>query len=274
MLLFAVMNVSAQNLIPNWDANGATGAGSEGNMWGFASNAINPTWGEANGGGVRYRDNTTFPIEGSSESYTGRHFLYRWDGGYEGSIMSLGVTSSTGQGAISLEAGKVYELTGYYLWLNNGIAPTYQFSFSDTPTGTALSPQEFSQTETEIYKEFTYSFTPPTTGDYYLQLTQTNGLTSSTGGIIQLANLNLENTGTLSSKNISNIKPEISFNNDVLSVTTNSAISSITLFDILGRSVLSNNNSSTISISSLQSGTYILRVTTTSGEVQVVKFAK
>ncbi|MDO3694003.1 T9SS type A sorting domain-containing protein [Wenyingzhuangia sp. chi5] len=51
--------------------------------------------------------------------------------------------------------------------------------------------------------------------------------------------------------------------------TINLGISSIiTLFDVLGRLVLPNNNYSTISISSLQSGTYILVIKIFSCEVQ------
>ncbi|MDO3694002.1 T9SS type A sorting domain-containing protein [Wenyingzhuangia sp. chi5] len=283
MLLFAVSATSAQNLIPDWDANGATGAGSEANKWGFGTSRVDAPWGTANGGDVRYRDNQSYTIDGTTQTYNGRLFLYRWDGSWWGSVMSLGVTGSTGQSGITMTAGNTYTLTGYYMWFNNGEAPTYQFSYSTTPDGDALNPQDFSLEEKDRhennttkggYYSFTYNFTPDTSGDYFFQIRQTSGDGSAAGTIIQLANLSLEDKGTLSSNNISNIKPQIAFNKDVLSVKTNSGVSNITVFDILGRSVLSNNDSSTISISSLQSGTYILRVTTISGEVQVVKFAK
>ncbi|WP_162880197.1 T9SS type A sorting domain-containing protein [Mariniflexile rhizosphaerae] len=199
ILMIATNVLNAQNLIPDWDANGTTGAGTEANKWGFGSDAA--VWKIANGAGdCRYRDGNTYSIDGGG-TYGGRHFLYRWDGTTENvnSVMSLGVPVNKGvtteQAGIQMTANTTYTITGYYSWLNNANAPTYQFAFGQTPTGTPTVSESFAATTREIYYPFTLDFTPTATGEYFFQVRQIagrDGGTTGSGGIIMLANLNLE----------------------------------------------------------------------------------
>ncbi|WP_308991146.1 BNR-4 repeat-containing protein [Mariniflexile litorale] len=198
MLLFAMSTVDAQNLIPDWDALGRIGLGTEANKWGFAASTGGTDWGTANGGGVRYRDVTNVSIDNGG-TFTGREFLYRWEGSYIGSTMSLGLPThagvETGQIGISLEAGKAYSFSGYYEWINNAGSPTYEFSISDAPVGgNILVTKSYSTSTKTRYYPFDIYFEVPSHGDYYIQLKQTNGISGSQGGLIGLAELNLEET--------------------------------------------------------------------------------
>ncbi|WP_117175561.1 BNR-4 repeat-containing protein [Mariniflexile rhizosphaerae] len=192
---------NAQNLIPNWDANGLTGTGSEANKWGFAASTGGTDWQQANQLGVRYRDVTNVTIEGG-ETFTGREFLYRWEGSYIGSTMSLGVPLNQGvtteQGGITLEGGKAYNFTGLFEWINNANPPTYEFVISDAPDGgNRVVTKLYNTSAKEVYKPFEIYFVAPSNGEYYIQLKQISGLNGSQGGLIGLANLNLEETEIL-----------------------------------------------------------------------------
>jgi hypothetical protein len=287
MLAFAINVVKAQNLIPNWNAGGATGVGSEANKWGFgSSDATN--WGTANGTGIRYRDLTNIPIEGGG-SYTGREFLYRWDnaGANKGSVMSLGVPvdagNSTAQVGISMVVGKTYTITGYYSWLNNANAPTYEFGFSNTAFGAVLVSGSFPATVKNTYIPFTFSFTPTGSGDYFFQVRQTAGLDAGgNGGIIQLANLSITGATTLGLEELDATKNLNVYPNPVqneLNIVTNSDIAHISVYDLLGRSVLLKDkaegvNLKSIDVTGLKSGSYILHIVTTDNKVEVLKFLK
>ena len=195
-----INSVHAQNLIPNWDANGLTGAGSEGNKWGFSASTGGDLWNLAGAGsGVRYREVNSISIDGVSSTFTGREFLYRWEGGHIGSTMSLGLPTNpgvnTGQSGIILEAGKAYRFTGYYEWINNANNPTYEFSISDAPEGgNIITTKGYSISTKGVYYPIDIYFEPPTNGEYYIQLKQTSGISGSQGGLIGLAELNLQET--------------------------------------------------------------------------------
>ncbi|MDO3694001.1 BNR-4 repeat-containing protein [Wenyingzhuangia sp. chi5] len=193
-----INSVCAQNLIPNWNANGLTGPGSEGNKWGFAASTGGTDWQLANALGVRYKDVTNITIDGGG-AFTGREFLYRWEGSYVGSTMSLGLPTNpgvdTGQSGITLEAGKAYRFTGYYEWINNANNPTYEFSISDAPEGgNIITTKSYSISTRGVYYPIDIYFEPPTNGEYYIQLKQINGLSGTQGGLIGLAELNLQET--------------------------------------------------------------------------------
>lgn len=198
LLTFVNTSVNTQNLILNWDANGLTGTGSEGNKWGFAASTGGTDWQQANQLGVRYRDVANIPIDGGG-SFTGREFLYRWEGSYIGSTMSLGIPTNPGTGTaqagLTLEAEKAYSFSGYFQWMNNANNPTYEFSISDAPEGgNIIATKSYSISTKELYYPFDIYFEVPSNGNYYIQLKQTSGLNGSQGGLIGIANLNLEET--------------------------------------------------------------------------------
>lgn len=198
ILLLLVNSIEAQNLIPNWNAQGRTGIGTEGNKWGFAASTPSSNWEIANGGHVRYRDFTNVTAE-SGGTISGREFLYRWEGDFEGSTMSLGLPTdagnTTGQNGIPLEGGKAYRFLGNFEWINNAGAPTYEFAISDAASnGNIVVTKSYTATTREVFYPLNVYFIAPTTGVYYIQLKQTGGLNGLAGGLIGLTNLSIEDT--------------------------------------------------------------------------------
>jgi hypothetical protein len=190
------------NLIKTWNGNGITSDNSESNKWGWASTHASASWGMANtSGGVRFMDlsASSSPVHYQSDGTTvfaGREMLYRWDGGYWGSTLSLG----TGSGAnttvtpISLIANGTYTLSGKYEWWANGNLPTYTFGVSTAQSGgtvIALDTVAYPISTKNRLQPFSLTFTCPSTGDYYIQAKQINGTSSANGTIIGLADLSL-----------------------------------------------------------------------------------
>ncbi|MBD0831548.1 T9SS type A sorting domain-containing protein [Aestuariibaculum sediminum] len=279
IIMVATNGVIAQNLIPDWDANGLTGAGTEANKWGFGSDGA--VWGEANGGSCRYRDGITYNIEGGG-TYGGRHFLYRWDGdtANANSVMSLGVPVNKGvtteQAGIPMTGNLNYTITGYYAWLNNANAPTYEFGFGQTPTGTPITSASFEAPVREIYHPFTLNFTPTVSGDYFFQVRQIDGRTSGTtgnGGIILLANLSIEqNTLSINnatspvSSNIKGIGNRV-FVSDVKTATE------IKIYSIDGSLIKTINTSNDMDFN-FRSGLWIATLKTSEGQKSVKLLVK
>jgi len=235
--LFLVLGfgASAQNLIGDWDANGATGTGTQPNEWGWGSD-ISIAWGDANGGGIRYVDVNNHTYEdptGNVSNYTGRVLLERWDyGGYAGSTYSLGIPAdpgvSTVQNGISLNACTTYNLSGKFEWWNNGNRPTYRFAISTAPVGgTVIAYDDFlaSNTKNRLL-DFNVTFTVPSNGDYYIQLTEASG----GHGLIGLADLSLAADPT---ESLYVSESSLSFNPGSLTktfvVTGNSLLNDVTL---------------------------------------------
>ncbi|GAA4306866.1 T9SS type A sorting domain-containing protein [Aestuariibaculum suncheonense] len=97
---------------------------------------------------------------------------------------------------------------------------------------------------------------------------------------VHLDNLELYNMSTLSTNTPgkNNLSFKVSPNpvTDILNINTNLKISKVTVYDLLGRTVIPNitlGDSKSIDVSSLNSGTYILRATI-EGKTQVIKFIK
>lgn len=189
------------NYIENWDGNGATGEGTEANKWGWASTYADAAWGIANGAGIRFMDGTTTSspvhyLADGTTMYIGRLFLYRWDGSYAGSTLTLGHGDGSGTAVdgISLNGCTTYSFSGLYEWWNNANQPTYTIKVSTEPTGgTVIASQSYSyptSTKNRL-QPFKLIFTIPSTGKYYIQITQTGGLAGTTGGLIGLAELAL-----------------------------------------------------------------------------------
>ncbi|MBD0831549.1 BNR-4 repeat-containing protein [Aestuariibaculum sediminum] len=201
LIVLTISNVNAQNLISYWDANGLTGEGSEANKWGFAASTGGTDWQQANQLGVRYRDVTTVSVEGGS-TFTGREFLYRWEGSYIGSMMSLGTPLNQGvntdRRGINLEEGKAYNFSGLFQWINNANAPTYEFTVSDAPIGgNVIVSKTYNTSTRELYKPFEIYFEVPSSGEYYIRVEQIAGLSGTQGGLIGLANLDLKETAVV-----------------------------------------------------------------------------
>lgn len=201
-LFITAISLNAQNLLENWDGNGITGTDSEANKWGWAC-TVSTTWGTANGSNIRFMDlsSASSPNHLNSDNsvFTGREFLFRWDGGLWGSTYSLGVGDGSGTTVtpIALTACKSYTFSADYEWWNNGTQPTYSFSISDAQSGGTIiaTKSATSGTTKNKLQPVSFTFTCPTTGSYYLQIKQTSGTASNNGSIIGVANISLaENT--------------------------------------------------------------------------------
>lgn len=287
IFILGVNNVKAQNLIPNWDAQDRSGSGTEANKWGFDANTsvTSTMWQEANEGDVRYRD-----LNGASYAaggtFDGRELLFRWEGDFEGTTLSLGLPVSEGnttdQKGIPLEAGKAYKFTGDFEWINNASAPTYEFSISDAPAdGTIIATQDYTISDKGLFYPIDLYFEIETAGDYYIQVRQTGGVDNTAGGLIGLAHLNLEETPSLGiddleTSNIASIHPNPVKNS--LNIDTLFEVSRLTIYDALGRLMLSEDKSTgtglkSIDVSTLSSGSYILHATI-DNKIQAIKFLK
>ena len=206
VLINSIFGATQTNLISSCMGNGMTGTNSEQTKWGWAYSGpfTTPVWGQANvTSGLRFRDltNTAVSIGGN---YSGRESLIRWDGYYNTYSSNVGGTFSLGLGngstttasGISLTGGTPYTFSGYAEWINNGNAPTFtvQYSTSQFNAGTSIGTIALTWNGTTSglkYFPFSFTFTPTTTGNYFLQFTQTGGLSANVGGILGLANLSL-----------------------------------------------------------------------------------
>lgn len=203
--ILAITGANAQNLLTGWDANGATGANTEANKWGWACTYASTAWGTANGAGIRYVDlnATSSPIHLNNDGSTfiGRAFLFRWDGSYWGSTYTLGKGdgASTTQSPINLTACKSYTFNANYEWWNNGTQPTYSFSFVDAVSGNVIATvSSTSMTTKNKYQPVTLTFTCPATGTYFLQIKQISGTGSGNGTLIGVNGVNLVESTTQS----------------------------------------------------------------------------
>ncbi|MFM2291473.1 MAG: hypothetical protein RIS29_1286 [Bacteroidota bacterium] len=204
--IMMIQKVSAQNIIAGWEGNqtglNQTGiANTEANKWGWSSTLTTATWGTANGTGVRFMDvnSSTATKHYYSDGvtiYSGREFLYRWDGTYWASVLSLGKGDGTTTTVtpFSLTACQTYTFSGKYEWWANGSTPTYLFSISTAKTGgTIIASQSYTYPSAtkNLLQPISFTFTCPTTGTYYLQVAQTSGSGSTNGTLIGLADLSL-----------------------------------------------------------------------------------
>lgn len=253
LAVMMIQKVSAQNIIAGWEANQlglnqTSVANTEANKWGWSSTFATATWGTANGAGVRFMDvnSTTATKHYYSDGttiYAGREFLYRWDGSYWGSVLSLGKGDGTTTTVtpFSLTACQTYTFSGKYEWWANGTTPTYSFSISTAKTGgTIIATQSYTYPSAtkNILQPISFTFTCPTTGTYYLQVAQTTGTGSTNGTLIGLADLSLTTTSkkaiipSVSSVSVNNVTTSASFKIVGVNMSnkiTLSAPSSITL---------------------------------------------
>lgn len=218
-LLICSFCFSQTNLISSCLGNASTGATSVQNYWGWAySGPGSPWWNvlDNTGGGIRFKTQTSAAIS-TGGTYTGRESLIRWDSPYNSAIangvFSLGVgngINSTVTG-ISLTAGIPYTFSGLTEWFNGGNAPTFVVQYSTTQFNGGTSLGTVSPTTSAAgvtasikYYPFSFTFTPATTGMYFIQFTQTVGLVSNLGAILGFANLSLVANSSISVTGTSN----------------------------------------------------------------------
>lgn len=156
-----------KNYAYGWDGNGATGAGSEPNKFGWSSTP-SVTWNTANSSSNRYMD------PGNGE-YTG----YTFDGSAYDQNRILWIRFNNNEefkySFDGLKAGNSYELTMKYGWHNNGAAPNLTVGVYEKSTGTKLGEDVFkSSTTKRTLKESGYEFTVPQELDgcseYYISI--------------------------------------------------------------------------------------------------------
>ncbi|MDD2995567.1 MAG: hypothetical protein PHP99_05050 [Paludibacter sp.] len=181
--------VVKENLLKDWGGNGITGNGSEPTAFGWISSNSSAVWGPANSnvvGSTRYVD-----VSGSSNpqhthndtTYVGRLLMYRWDGSYWGSRLTKIVT---------LKANTNYTFKWKYEWWSNGTLPTYNLAIGSNSDGsTNIGNKDFpANSAKNLLTDGELKFKTNNAGEYYLIFTQ-NGLTSSEGTLIGMADLSL-----------------------------------------------------------------------------------
>jgi hypothetical protein len=165
------------NFVPltldDWDANGATGAGSYPNMWGWANTSTAIPWNGANlSGGCRYRDynvsggHTGFTNESDGSTSTSRQFMLRFDNAaYSASYYSF---------PVKLAACTAYDFDWDYVLGGSGTPPnTITIGIDTTKTGAGrLSSKTFTTTSSAtVYRHGRYTFSTGSRGGvYYLTI--------------------------------------------------------------------------------------------------------
>lgn len=154
------------NLIEDWDANGATGTGSEPNTYGWIANGT-VGWKTANAtSDVRYTDQTaagSYTYKG--EKWAGRVLHLRWDGGVApGNCFAY---------PVKLQAGKQYALTGLFAWQANGSSYSiYSIGINSDPNNKGTSYAAYHKTIMSADKfklfDFIQHFSVPADGTYYV----------------------------------------------------------------------------------------------------------
>lgn len=169
ILFMTIGLASANNLIEDWDGNGATGAGSEPNQFGWEYTSADMAWGIVNAGGNRYRDGLNKSHEDGKDMSGHRQFMVRWDIG--------GTTADYYNYPVTLEAGKAYEFYWDYSWGNTGSDPAMTVSVGMSKDGSdAIASKVFSTPATkELYRSGSFTFAPETGGQYYLKITSNTG---------------------------------------------------------------------------------------------------
>ncbi|GGF77183.1 T9SS type A sorting domain-containing protein [Wenyingzhuangia marina] len=123
-------------------------------------------------------------------------------------------------------------------------------------------------------KTFTTGAAPGTGGFFSFNTADATGTVATQ---TYVDNFELYDISTLSSEevafNSSSVKISPNPVNDVLNIITGDKISKVTIYDVLGRVILSKDNQSSIDVSSLSSGSYIVNIVV-GGTSQSLKFLK
>ena len=161
---YSITFSTSQNLISNWDGNGATGAGSEPNNFGWDCSPTTSGWTEANVFGIRYQDGVTNSYNG--QNLTNRVLYLRWDG--------LGGTStgSTFSFPLPVNSCKAYQLKGKIAWTANATSPSFNIGVNSVKdnSGTMYSSQVVQVSQTSTLHDFNLVFIPTEEGQTYLTI--------------------------------------------------------------------------------------------------------
>ena len=229
ILLGGNFQTYAQNLIENWDGNGATGAGSDAGTFGWTGTPA-VTWGIANAAGtIRYIDNLTYTYNGVA--WPVRGLSVRWDG--------TGGTNLTTVFAypVTLEATKSYLFSGKFGWHSNG-SGTFKYvigiNTASDNSGTILHSDTVTITDANRMKFYgdTLTFSPSTAGTFYLTVAMPQPGASNNAIMGMVADLsivkfspcikNLDDQNTsLTLSNISNVTSNINLPAGTGGVTIN-----------------------------------------------------
>ncbi|GAB1415739.1 hypothetical protein MASR2M117_11450 [Paludibacter sp.] len=189
LILSSVCTVNAVNLLAGWDGNGATGAGSEPNKFGWECTNLNlADWGQANGSSVRYMDNQSY-LPG------GRLLFVRWDG--------VGGTnaSSVYSYPVQLTAGKTYDFSIKYTRHSNATTNfVLGVNSSKDNSGTSLANGSFAPS-TQSFKTATFKLTPFESKIYYVTIAA-----SASGMLGSITGLTIEETVSVLSVDKSSLR--------------------------------------------------------------------
>jgi hypothetical protein len=192
-----------------------------------------------------------------------------------------GHAASAGTAAMSTEYKyiqiKLRNLSGAdQLWLRAKYSGTYdiiqEFSIG---ANDAINDQDYTTYNFEV-TESAWTTAPNTTKWTFAFFDSANGaFTAQTEPKIFIDNILISKSSTLSTNNVSEIDFNIYPNpvQNTLKVDTREAVNSIQLFDVLGKQVLTAQNSNRIDVSSLDKAIYFAQIQTESGS-SIKKFIK
>ncbi len=226
-------------------------------VYGWSANPT-ITWVAANStqsGTVRYMDmvngaNTgiggiTYTYNGNN--YGGRIMFVRWDGGNVARIYSY---------PVALETGITYQLTGKAAWNSVDVAPTLTLNVNSAKDNTGTSAGTAATVVTSTAGLLTdisnNSFTVPSTGIYYLNIT------SSTPSLCAIADLSIVGTPTSLDSNTSNLY--VSSNKGQLTVHGTQAGDVVNVYNMSGMLINKFAATSNTSVLNLKQGAYFVKV--------------
>jgi len=226
-------------------------------VYGWSANPT-ITWVAANStqaGTVRYMDmvngaNTgiggiTYTYNGNN--YGGRIMFVRWDGGNVARIYSY---------PVALETGLTYQFTGKAAYNSVDVAPTLTFAINsakDNLAGTSVASNTVVTSTAGLLSDVAInSFTVPTTGIYYLNIT------SSTPSLCAIADLAIVGTPTSLDSNTSNLY--VSSNKGQLTIHGTQAGNVVSVYNMSGVLINKFTATSNASTLNLKQGAYFVKV--------------
>ena len=164
--------------ITSWDGDGAVGAGSEPNHFGWSCTPAITGWTEANVFGIRFQDGVTYSYYGTSQ--TGRILYVRWDG-----TGGANTASIYNYALPQLEACKTYILKAKIAWHSNGSAPTYKVEVNTAKdnSGVSLGKEEVLVSSTGDLVDVNLVFTTHEAGSFYFNLGSTSAVLAAVGDL-------------------------------------------------------------------------------------------
>ncbi len=165
--------VDTENHMFGWDGDGATGAGSTADRFGWLGAQV---WQEAEVGGVRYTERT---YDYKEETLTSRVLFTRWD--------SDGVADiNTVYGyPVSLEGGQMYAFKGKIAWHSNSNDPSFYFQINTEAdnSGTSLAADTITTTEAQVLLDAEMTIVAPSTGVYYVTIASNKATLAGVTGL-------------------------------------------------------------------------------------------